>query len=231
MLTKGDFHIHSTASDGDLTPKEIIVAAKERGIDTLAIADHNTVGGIEEAVETGKLYGVSVIPAVELSTRYNNESVHLLGYFRDSLYNDPALKEVLKLVKAHKVDKARHILSNFTTTEALGRHLSVMEGLSLLKSFNASVVLAHPVRINEKYLKEILKLPFDGIEAKYCQSSLKDTLYFVTVALTQFSFYTSGSDFHTNKRSDPKHSLIGEPYLNKAEIQLFLKKSGAILLS
>jgi len=231
MLTKGDFHIHSTASDGELTPKEIILAAKEKGIDTLAIADHNTTNGIEEAVEAGMLHGVSIVPAVELSTRYNNESIHLLGYFRDSLYNDPTLKEVLKHVKNHKADKARHILSNFTTTDSSGRHLSVMEGLSLLKSFNAAVVLAHPVRISEKHIKEILNLPFDGIEAKYSRSDLKDTLYYVTMALTKFSFYTSGSDFHTNKRNDPKHSHIGEPYLNKAEIQLFLKYSGAILLS
>ncbi|MDO6354311.1 PHP domain-containing protein [Caloramator sp. CAR-1] len=81
MLNKGDFHIHSNASDGKYSPTEIIIISKINKIDVISIADHNTTAGISEAVEAGRNYGVSVVPAVELSTKFNCESVHLLGYF------------------------------------------------------------------------------------------------------------------------------------------------------
>ena len=231
MLSKGDFHIHSTASDGELTPSEIVLAAKERGIDTIAIADHNTTNGINEAAKFGKQYGISVIPAIELSTRYHHKSIHLLGYFRNMMYTNCTFEEILKLVKTHRIKKARNILRNIISTESSGEYLSVNEGLYLLRFFNAAVVLAHPMRINQKYIKEILNIPFDGIEAKYCKSSYKETSFFINIALLNFSFYTGGSDFHTNNKKDINHSLIGEPFLNSSEIKIFLKKSGAILLS
>lgn len=228
MLTKGDFHIHSTASDGELSPKEIIITAKERGLDTISITDHNTVTGIKEAVETGKTYGVFVIPAVELSTRYNHESIHLLGYFKNNQYNNSTFEQVLKLVKTHQTRKIKTVLNKGANIEVLRDHLSVVEGMNLLRAFGATVVLAHPVRINPKYLNEILNIPFDGIEAKYCRSSTNDTLKFINIALSRFSFYTGGSDFHTNNRKDIKHSIIGEPYLNSSEIESFFKKSGIL---
>lgn len=107
MLTRGDLHIHSTASDGCLSPKEIVILAKSLGIDTLAISDHNSIERVAEASETGKKHGVSVIPAVELSTTFNNESIHILGYFRNEKFNDVIFKEILKLVKTHKADNIR----------------------------------------------------------------------------------------------------------------------------
>ena len=236
MFTKGDFHIHSTASDGELSPKEIIIAAKERGIDTIAITDHNTIAGVKEAIEAGKVYGVSVIPAVELSTRYFHQSVHLLGYFKNNQYNNTTFVEVLKLVKTHRIKNIKPILNNRTAidrtaAEDSGRHLTIIEGMNLLRTFGAAVVLAHPVRINPKYLNDILNLPFDGIEARYCHSSAEDTLKFINIALSKFSFYTGGSDFHTNNRKDIKHSLIGEPCLNSSEIQKFLNSSGVLQFS
>ena len=231
MLSKGDFHIHSTASDGDLTPREIILTAKERGIDTIAITDHNTTSGIKDAAYAGRQYGISVIPGIELSTRHKNNSIHLLGYFKNTLYTDCTFEKLIKLVKAHRVKKARNILKDFIQTDSSGDYLSVNEGLCLLKAFGASVVLAHPMRIKEKYLNELLTIPFDGIEAKYSRTNYKDTSYFINIALRGFSFYTGGSDFHTNNIKDIKHSIIGEPFLNSSEIEMFLKKSGALLLS
>lgn len=227
LLTKGDFHIHSTASDGDFTPREVVLAAKERGIDTIAITDHNTTDGIIEAVAAGSQHGVTVIPAIELSTRYKSESIHLLGYFRDVRYNNSTFQETLKLIKTHKFKKARNIIRNFITTKASGEHLSVLEGMDLLRTFGAAVVLAHPVRIDKRYLPEILNIPFDGIEAKCSYNSYNDTSYFVNTALTRFAFYTGGSDFHGNKRKDFMHGLVGDPYLNQTEIQIFLNKSRA----
>lgn len=49
-----DLHLHTTASDGEYNPKDVIKLAKENGVDTVAIADHDTVAGLEEAIEEGK---------------------------------------------------------------------------------------------------------------------------------------------------------------------------------
>lgn len=229
MFMKGDFHVHSTASDGELSPRDIIITAKKRGIDIISLADHNSTDGIEEAVKAGKEFGVAVIPGVELSTRYKNESIHILGYFTNESYKDSDFQEVLKLVRSDKIKKARSILRSLMNTNATGDALTVVEGIFLLKAFEAAAVLAHPVRINKKYLTEILNMPFDGIEAKYCINSDFDTSYFINKAQECFTFYTCGSDFHTDKSRDTKHCFIGEPCLNSAEIQLFLKKSGVIV--
>lgn len=231
MMAKGDLHIHSTASDGSLSPWEIVISAKQRGIDIIAITDHNSTNGISEAAAAGRQYGVAVIPAVEISTKYRGESIHILGYFKDGRFTQGIFQEILRLVRAHRLKKARSILKGFMHTDGSGNHLSVPEGIALLRTFGAVVVLAHPVRIRTKNLPAILSLPFDGIEAKYCNSSYNDTCYFINIALSKYSFYTGGSDFHTNKNSSKTHCFIGDPYLNEMEIQSFLRNSGAAVLN
>lgn len=229
MFLKGDLHIHSIASDGALSPEEIILLAKDRQVDTIAIADHNSVSAINEAAEAGNKYGISVIPAVELSTRFNGESIHILGYFRDRSYESYNFQQIITLVKNHKAVEARKIIGSLRGRNS-NNHLSVYEGIHFLRLFGAAVVLAHPVRISEKNLPELLAMPFDGIEARYCLSSENLTKFFIETALTKFSFYTGGSDFHTNKIRDEKHCIVGEPYLNSLELQRFLVNSGALVL-
>ena len=55
MYTKGDFHMHTTNSDGEYTPTEVVIMGKEKGLDIMAITDHNTMNGVEEAIEIGKM--------------------------------------------------------------------------------------------------------------------------------------------------------------------------------
>lgn len=62
-----DLHTHSTASDGTMSPTELVKHAKEVGLDAIALTDHDTFSGVAEAVEAGKKYGVEVIPGAELS--------------------------------------------------------------------------------------------------------------------------------------------------------------------
>lgn len=230
MFNRGDFHIHSTASDGDLSPTQVVYFAKSRSIDTIAITDHNTVDGINEAAKAASLYNVTVIPGVELSTRYKGASVHILGYFRSASYNSNIFRHVLEFLRNHRYKDARKLLSNIIYTEKQKGHLSILEGINLLRAFDASVVLAHPVRIQKKLLLELIKYPFDGIEAKYCWNGYEDTKYFVRLALSKFSFYTGGSDFHTNSDKKQSHCLIGQPYLDSLEIRAFIKNSKVLIL-
>ena len=79
-----DLHIHSSYSDGIHTPTELVQMAAERGLQAIAITDHDSVDGVDEAIEAGERLGVEVIPAVELSVAFRGyRDVHILGYFID----------------------------------------------------------------------------------------------------------------------------------------------------
>jgi predicted metal-dependent phosphoesterase TrpH len=89
-----DLHIHSTSSDGIYKPAELVNIARAAGIAVIAIADHDSVDGIPEAMAVAAECGITVIPAVELSVEYENyHDVHLLGYWID--HTDPAFVEML----------------------------------------------------------------------------------------------------------------------------------------
>lgn len=83
MIYSVDLHTHTTASDGQYAPMELVGLAKQRGIQVLAITDHDTIAGVDKAMSTGEALGVQIIRGVELSAReYDN--FHILGYdFQD----------------------------------------------------------------------------------------------------------------------------------------------------
>lgn len=73
--------MHTTASDGLFTPSDLVKLASERCLSIIAITDHDTVDGILPALEASNVYGVGVIPGVEINTDVPGEEVHILGYF------------------------------------------------------------------------------------------------------------------------------------------------------
>lgn len=79
-----DLHIHSTASDGSVTPAGVATAARAGGLHIIALADHDTVGGVLAAQAAGE-GAVHVIPALELSTFHEGAELHMLGYYVDPL--------------------------------------------------------------------------------------------------------------------------------------------------
>ena len=78
-----DLHIHSNASDGSLDPSDVVARAARGGLDVIALADHDTVSGVPEAVRAGLDSRVHVIPAVELSVAADVTDIHILGYYVD----------------------------------------------------------------------------------------------------------------------------------------------------
>ena len=96
MANKIDLHTHTTASDGTLTPTELVAHARELGLSTVAITDHDTMNGVAEAQTAGERLGVEVIPGMEISADYRGEDTHVLGYGMG--INAPALREVLDWV-------------------------------------------------------------------------------------------------------------------------------------
>jgi len=91
-----DLHTHTTASDGLHTPTEIVRFALEAGLKAVAITDHDTVGGIEEADAAGRLAGIEVVPGVELSTVAEGHDIHILAYYT-SLRDERWLKRLESL--------------------------------------------------------------------------------------------------------------------------------------
>jgi predicted metal-dependent phosphoesterase TrpH len=76
-----DLHVHTTASDGTFTPTELIALAKESHLLGVGITDHDTVAGVAEAIVAGKEIGIRVIPGIELSCYWQDQEIHILGYF------------------------------------------------------------------------------------------------------------------------------------------------------
>src|SRR5712691_1093292 len=95
-----DLHTHSLRSDGALEPAALVERAAERGVRILALADHDTLAGVEEATSVGQRLGVRVIPATELNTESEWGDVHILGYFLDPA--DAALEDRLRWLREHR---------------------------------------------------------------------------------------------------------------------------------
>ena len=80
MSVEVDLHLHTTFSDGTCTPAEIVQKAVCRGLKTIAITDHDTTDGLAVSRENADLYGVNLIPGIEIGTKLNTDEIHILGY-------------------------------------------------------------------------------------------------------------------------------------------------------
>ncbi|MFC1973992.1 PHP domain-containing protein [Chloroflexota bacterium] len=105
---KADLHLHTTASDGKLSPEELVRRAEEMGLSVIAITDHDSVSGIPSALEVAKSSNLLVIPAVEISTDVPNGEVHILGYFID--YRHPELSHALERLRASRYERGRKMV-------------------------------------------------------------------------------------------------------------------------
>lgn len=100
-----DLHVHTTASDGLLAPSDVVVLALERGLRTLAITDHDSVSGVEEALAAAQGTPLEIIPGVELSVHaMGGADAHILGYFID--HRDPVLLMALARLREARFARA-----------------------------------------------------------------------------------------------------------------------------
>ena len=104
-----DLHLHTTASDGRLTPTQLIGLAAERGLATIAVTDHDSTEGLDEAFDALKAHPqLSLIPGIELGTDSRSGEIHMLAYFVQ--YNDPNLKETLARFRVGRLERGRGIV-------------------------------------------------------------------------------------------------------------------------
>jgi len=103
-----DLQSHSLCSDGALAPAEVVANAAAAGVALLALTDHDTVDGVEEALAAGARHGVAIVPATEISTVHGRyEDLHLLGYGID--HRDPLLGERLRDARADRELRAERM--------------------------------------------------------------------------------------------------------------------------
>ncbi|WP_417897215.1 PHP domain-containing protein [Bacillus haimaensis] len=129
-----DLHVHTTASDGTLSPSEVVFLAAQKGISTIAITDHDTTAGLKEALQTGKEMGVTVIPGIELSTKHEGITIDILGYY---IQETEELTKVLKKMKEHREDRTQLIINKFCE---IGMPISIED----VKRYSQGGVLARP---------------------------------------------------------------------------------------
>ncbi|ABB32204.1 PHP domain protein [Geobacter metallireducens RCH3] len=132
MMSTIDLHVHSNYSDGIHPPADLVKMAAERGLVAIAIADHDTVDGIDEALIAGARLGVEVVPAVELSAEHGRyRDMHILGYHLD--HRDPRLVDMLAEFRINREIRGRAIVDKINQRLADGRKplLSYDEVLNL----------------------------------------------------------------------------------------------------
>lgn len=137
-----DLHIHTTYSDGELTPEEVVAAAKKAQLKYIAITDHDTIDGLLHLYEQGMYpgHGINIIPGVEFSTYEDDHDIHLLGYNMD-LY-DQHLAEVLNSIVESRWQRFSQMVEKL---QLLGYNITETDVLKLAGS-STSVSRAHIAR-------------------------------------------------------------------------------------
>ncbi len=165
---------------------------------------------------------MKVIPGIELSTRYKGNRVHILGYFKDNIYENKEFLACLNKIKKGRFKECQIEYREKLKFKSQGGKLTTKSGIDFLHYFGGFVVLAHPTLLKGEVFLELFKMNFDGIEAKYYRNKDFETEYFIKMAGEKGIIYTAGSDFHYLKKVDFKHGTLGQIYLEEGEIEKFI---------
>ncbi|WP_396586999.1 PHP domain-containing protein [Bermanella sp. R86510] len=102
-----DLHCHSLCSDGQLSPKDLVIRAHEKGVTHLALTDHDTLNGLPEAQQTAREQGIQLISGIEFSTVWNGMGIHVVGLNFDPQH--PTMKSAVAEQEACRLERAKAI--------------------------------------------------------------------------------------------------------------------------
>lgn len=147
-----DLQSHSTWSDGALPPRAVVAAAADAGVELLALTDHDSVDGVDEALEASAARGIRLVSAIELSALDGErEDVHVLGYLVD--HRAPALLDALVEFRA---DRAARALRMAEAMRALGLALDLPQRPSIGRPHLAQAAFDHPANRMRLEAEEIV---------------------------------------------------------------------------
>jgi predicted metal-dependent phosphoesterase TrpH len=116
-----DLHTHTTCSDGTLTPGQLVLRAADAGLEVLAITDHDTTAGFEQAEGCAAACGIALVPGVEISAAWRAQAIHVLGLWIDPA--TPALRRALALQAEHRCRRMVRICARLTALGLPGARL------------------------------------------------------------------------------------------------------------
>ena len=169
-----DLHTHSTASDGTLSPAELINQAKEIGLRALALTDHDTTDGLEEAAHAAKEVGIELVPGIEISADYNGE-MHLLGLLIDP--GNPDLQAALSEMKRFRAIRNLEMIRRL---QALGYAVTSEEVCALKpggKPDNIGRIHMARLLVQKGYFPDVRDV-FDSCLGTGCPASVSYTHLF-----------------------------------------------------
>ena len=143
-----DLHTHSTASDGTFSPSDVAELAKEAGLASAALTDHDTTDGLDEFMAAGKRLGIETIPGIELAAGYKNTELHIVGLFID--YNSSTLKESMEFIVNERNERNKKMIKALSR---IGIEISLRE---LEENAGGNIITrAHyaNVMVNRGYVK------------------------------------------------------------------------------
>jgi predicted metal-dependent phosphoesterase TrpH len=182
-----DLHTHSVASDGTFAPAEIAALADEIGLAAVALADHDTVSGVDEFLDAGGRFPeLETVPGVEISADFDNRELHIVGLFVD--HRDESLLELLREIRGNRDKRNEELVGKL---RALGFEISLDElmaeagGESIGRPIVAKILVgkgyfSEPQEVFDKclnrngpaYCKRILPEPERAIDAIHVAGGL-----------------------------------------------------------
>ena len=182
MLIMVDLHTHSTASDGSYSPTELVALAKNRGLSVLALTDHDTVMGLEEAEKAAKKAGIGFIPGIELDINSISGEFHLLGLGIDRL--NPAFRDGVAALAGRRVERNLEILKRMEELNIKAAYEEIQAlsgGYSVGRPHFASLLVKRRIVKNleqafSRYLGKgkPLYVPKEGMEFDHALSIIKE---------------------------------------------------------
>jgi hypothetical protein len=143
-----DLHTHSTASDGSLSPAELVAYAKKKNLAAIALTDHDTVEGVEEALAAGAETGIEVVPGIEISAEYPDSTLHILGYYIN--FKDKSFLENISVLQSARSERNPRIIKNL---QNMGMNITLQEVMKEAETGQVGRPHFAQVLFNKGYVK------------------------------------------------------------------------------
>ena len=164
MEVKVDLHLHTTVSDGRLTPSELVKYTAAQGLEVIAVSDHDITDGLDEAYATVQEYpNMTIIPAIELSTDVPDDEVHMLGYFID--YEDREFQNILDKFREGRLDRGQLMVNKLAE---YGMNIEWERVLEIAGEGSVGRPHVALALVEKGYFKE----PSDAFEENFCNGGL-----------------------------------------------------------
>lgn len=177
---KIDLHMHTTASDGEYSPAEIVKMVKQKGIEVFAITDHDTTAGVDEALAEANRQKIKLIPGIEFSAKDEEaKKVHILGYNLD--YKNP---DFIEIYKSYTDDRNRRNNEFIQKFNELGIEISLEDVKKYAKNVNIRKPEFAKVLVEKGYIKDeeeaytkyLNQEPFKSIKRQKSEMSPREVI-------------------------------------------------------